>query len=108
MTVLGRANNGPASVSLGFQAVTVPVWTPGAASAALAYVTGISVSRAPAGTSVGAPTQGTLDRSRNCAARSPATCRTRNSCSVSPGPASPSRRNAPDAPPSVRTTYSDP
>src|SRR5881394_1372963 len=45
MTVLGRANNGPASVSLGFQAVTVPVWTPGAASAALAYVTGISGSR---------------------------------------------------------------
>ena len=73
MTVLGRANNGPASVSLGFQAVTVPTYTPGAASAERAYATGISVSRAPAGTSAGAPSQGTLDRSRNCAARSPAT-----------------------------------
>src|SRR6266571_5965036 len=117
MTVFASVNSGPASESLGFHAVTVPMYTPGAARVAARYTTGMSVSRAPAGTVVGAESHGALLCRRNCAARRPATWRTRNTWSVSPGPAKPSRRNAADPPPEgegergdswVRTRYSDP
>src|SRR5256885_15369041 len=107
-TVLGRVKSAPATVSLGFQTVTVPTYTPGAVRADARYTTGISVSRAPATTVAGTASQGTLLLSRNCAARRPATWRTWNDCTVSPGSRRASRGNAAETPAGTRTTEGAP
>src|SRR5207302_1430391 len=72
-TVLGSVNSAPASVSLGFQPLTAPMYTPGAANADRWYTTGISVSRAPATTVAGTARPSCAIADRRHAAR-PAAC----------------------------------
>src|SRR2546430_14751678 len=93
-TVLGSVNSAPASVSLGFQPLTAPMYTPGAANADRWYTTGISVSRAPATTVAGAASHGALLFRRNCAARQPPTWRIWERCSGAAGAAGPARGEA--------------
>ena len=103
--MLTSRKSGPARASPGFQAVTVPTYSPGDASAGGAKVTGISVSRDPATTLGGADSHDASLLSANCDTRTPVTCRTRKVSSVSPGPARPLRRNAADPlPVAVSTT----
>src|SRR2546430_17564913 len=72
ITVFTSVNNGPASVSCGFNAVIVPTYTPGAASAERRYATRISVVLGPAATLSAVLSHGTFDRKANSAERRPA------------------------------------
>ena len=90
------------------RAATVPTYTPGAAKLAPRYATAMSVAGAPARIWAGTESHAASLRRSNCAARNPMAGATWKDCTVSPGPARPSRRKAAELPLGVRTTYTAP